>query len=566
VTDPLREALEQALGDTYAIERELAGGGMSRVFVATDRALNRAVVIKVLPPDLAADVKRERFKREIQVAAQLHHPHIVPLLTAGEHGDLLYYTMPYIEGESLGAAIARRGRLPTRDVVRIMADVAEVLAYAHARGVIHRDIKPGNILMQGTHALVTDFGVAKALSAALPTGVGTTAGLVLGTPAYMAPEQLAGDPAADHRMDLYALGLVAYEALTGASPFAGPSPRETMANQLTRVPPPVHTINPEVPPALARLISRCLQKDPALRPPSAAALLAELEALPPSVTRSPRARLASVALGAIAVATLGVSAVLLIRTAGGGGRNGAASALAPAGQSPVEVETAPDTVFVREPVQLSREDSLAIARALAPRRQELERLGASVEVLESLRVEMERAVADSVRRLMAMLRERGVAPGRQGPRPGPGGDAPRAADAPAAGPGPPRSRPVVVLMHYGTPASTDLARALDAARDSMARALRAEGRYEVVDLDSLAAGLAGMELAARLRSATQVLARFQSQGDSVVLRVTLRPPGWPITQRTVDLSSAPAPHSDPLATLNPLIARLREALRRATSS
>src|SRR5215216_3909485 len=196
------EHLQEALGTNYQLDRELTGGGMSRVFVAIDRVLGRKVVVKVLPPELAAGVNRERFRREIQVAAQLQHPHIVPLLSAGEQGDLLWYTMPYIEGESLRAALEGKKHFMAREVMRILHDIVDALAFAHARGVIHRDIKPANILTQGTHALVADFGVAKALSAAMPhTGV-TTTGIAIGTPAYMAPEQLAGDPNADHRMDI----------------------------------------------------------------------------------------------------------------------------------------------------------------------------------------------------------------------------------------------------------------------------------------------------------------------------------------------------------------------------
>jgi serine/threonine protein kinase len=160
--------LQEALGANYQLDRELTGGGMSRVFVAVDRVLGRKVVVKVLPPELAAGVNRERFRREIQVAAQLQHPHIVPLLSAGEQGDLLWYTMPFIDGESLRAALERKKQFTPREVIRILHDVIDALAFAHQRGVIHRDIKPANILTQGSHALVTDFGVAKALSAALP--------------------------------------------------------------------------------------------------------------------------------------------------------------------------------------------------------------------------------------------------------------------------------------------------------------------------------------------------------------------------------------------------------------
>jgi serine/threonine-protein kinase len=289
--DHFRDALEAALTPAYALGRELGGGGMSRVFLAEERALGRTVVVKVLPPDLAAGVNRERFRREIQLAARLQHPHIVPLLAAGEVEGSLYYTMPYIEGESVRAALARRRRFSVRDVVRVLHDVVDALAYAHARGIVHRDVKPGNVLLQGAHALVTDFGVAKALSAAraghgtgsagdpLLTGTGATStGLAIGTPAYMAPEQLAADPAADHRVDLYAAGLLAYELCTGASPFVADSPRATLAAQLTRMPEPLHQLRPDVPPALSDVIMRCLAKEPGDRPPTAEALLADLEA------------------------------------------------------------------------------------------------------------------------------------------------------------------------------------------------------------------------------------------------------------------------------------------------
>lgn len=281
MTDDLQNRLQTALGDGYLIERELGGAGMSRVFAATEQALQRRVVVKVLPPDLAAGVNHERFRREIQVAAQLQHPHIVPLLAAGESAGLLWFTMPFIEGESLRAAIARRGRFGSREVIRILHDVTDALSYAHARGVVHRDIKPGNILTSGMHAMVTDFGVAKALSASTPTASGgTTTGMAIGTPAYMAPEQLAADPAADHRMDIYAVGLLGYELLTGKSPFSGTSPQATLAAQLTQMPEAPSRSLPDVPEGLSNIIMQCLEKDANKRPPSATALLAELDALP----------------------------------------------------------------------------------------------------------------------------------------------------------------------------------------------------------------------------------------------------------------------------------------------
>jgi serine/threonine-protein kinase len=273
--------LQRALDGEFLLERELGGAGMSRVFVATERALQRRVVVKVLPPELAAGVNVARFRREIQLAAQLQHPHIVPLLAAGDDDGLLWFSMPYIEGESLRGTLNKAARLAPRDVVRILHDVVDALAYAHERGVVHRDIKPDNILTSGMHALVTDFGVAKALSASIPVHGGTTTGMAIGTPAYMAPEQLAADPAADHRVYIYGVGLLAYELLTGSAPFAGTSPQATLAAQLTQMPAAPHLSSADIPEPLSRLIMHCLEKDANNRPPSARLLLAELEALPP---------------------------------------------------------------------------------------------------------------------------------------------------------------------------------------------------------------------------------------------------------------------------------------------
>ena len=278
-SDPFRDHVAAALAPAYTLEREITGGGMSRVFVAQELALGRRVVVKVLPPDLAAGVNRERFRREIQLAAQLQHPHIVPLLSAGEQGDLLWYTMPYVEGESLKGLLRARGRLSVRETMRVLHDVVDALAYAHGRGVVHRDIKPANILTHGSHALVADFGVAKALSAAMPHSGTTSTGIAIGTPAYMAPEQLAADPAADHRVDLYAVGLLAYELLTGDQPFTGPSPQATMAAQLTRMPAPLTECCPDVPADLSALVMQCLAKSPDERPASAEALLDQLDGL-----------------------------------------------------------------------------------------------------------------------------------------------------------------------------------------------------------------------------------------------------------------------------------------------
>ncbi len=206
MTDRFHDQVQEAIAPAYTVDRELKGGGMSRVFVAVEQALGRTVVVKVLRPDRAADVNRERFRREIMLVAKLQHPHIVPVLSAGERGDLLWYTMPFVEGESLREAILRRGQSPCANVVRVLHDILDALAYANARGVVHREIKPGNILTHGAHALVTDFGVAKAFSASMPHSGTTSAGMAIGTPAYMAPEQLAADPSADHRVDLMPWG------------------------------------------------------------------------------------------------------------------------------------------------------------------------------------------------------------------------------------------------------------------------------------------------------------------------------------------------------------------------
>ncbi|MBA3466300.1 MAG: protein kinase, partial [Gemmatimonadaceae bacterium] len=271
--------MQEIFGPGCTIERELGGGGMSRVFLARDVALDRAIVVKVLPPDLAHAVSVDRFKREIQLAARLQHPHIVPVLTAASAGDILYYTMPFVDGESVGARISRVGALPVADSISILRDAARALAYAHRRGVVHRDIKPDNILLSEDSALVADFGIAKAVTAAAGSGQGlTTVGVSVGTPAYMAPEQSVGDITVDHRADIYALGAVAYEMLTGHHPFAGRTPQQMMAAHVMETPQPLATRAPSIPAGLAKAVMQCLEKDPPKRPQSAEALLLLLEA------------------------------------------------------------------------------------------------------------------------------------------------------------------------------------------------------------------------------------------------------------------------------------------------
>jgi serine/threonine-protein kinase len=254
---------------------------MSRVFLALERALSRKVVVKVLLPELAAGVNVERFRREIQLAAQLQHPHIVPLLAAGEADGLPYFIMPFVTGESLRKRLAREGELPIAETVRILRDVVSALAYAHACGVVHRDVKPDNVLLSGGVAVVTDFGVAKAVSASSNSGETglTSLGVALGTPAYMAPEQATANPQTDHRADIYALGVVAYELLTGSQPFAGRSPQAVLAAHVVEEPEPVERRRPAVPPMLAALVKDCLAKRPAERPQTAVHVMHVLDAI-----------------------------------------------------------------------------------------------------------------------------------------------------------------------------------------------------------------------------------------------------------------------------------------------
>ncbi|HET9464804.1 MAG TPA: serine/threonine-protein kinase [Gemmatimonadales bacterium] len=277
----LQEQLQLALRDAYVLERELGGGGMSRVFLALELALGRKVVVKVLLPELAAGVNVERFRREIQLAAQLQHPHIVPLLAAGEADGLPYFIMPFVTGESLRKRLAREGELPIAETVRILRDVVSALAYAHACGVVHRDVKPDNVLLSGGVAVVTDFGVAKAVSASSNSGETglTSLGVALGTPAYMAPEQATANPQTDHRADIYALGVVAYELLTGSQPFAGRSPQAVLAAHVVEEPEPVERRRPAVPPMLAALVKDCLAKRPAERPQTAVHVMHVLDAI-----------------------------------------------------------------------------------------------------------------------------------------------------------------------------------------------------------------------------------------------------------------------------------------------
>ena len=281
-----RAQLEVSLGNAYTLERELGGGGMSRVFLAEERALGRKVVVKVLSTDLAAGISGERFSREIRVAARLQQANIVPLMSTGEADGVPYYTMPYVEGQSLRQRLAANGALPVAEAVNVLRDIARALAYAHERGIVHRDIKPENVLLSGDAAVVTDFGIAKALDAAkrgepksaeLAETTLTVVGSTVGTPTYMAPEQALADPNTDHRADLYAFGCVAYELLAGRPPFVNKSPQSLLAAHVHEAPAPVESLRTETPPQLVALVRRCLAKNPDARPQSAREILQFLD-------------------------------------------------------------------------------------------------------------------------------------------------------------------------------------------------------------------------------------------------------------------------------------------------
>jgi eukaryotic-like serine/threonine-protein kinase len=315
-----------ALSDRYVVEGEIGHGGMATVYRARDLKQNRLVAIKVLRPELAQAIGGDRFTREIMIASQLQSPHILPLLDSGEVDGLLFYVMPLVDGESLRDLLARDGALPPSEAMRLLREIVDGLAHAHRRGVLHRDIKPDNVMIAERHALLMDFGVAKALAEGRPSAGSdgpdpyitlTEVGISLGTPAYMAPEQAVADPNIDHRADIYAIGVMAYEMLTGAPPFTG-TPQSVIAAHITRTPATIAAVQPDVPTALAAIVMRCLAKDPADRYQSADELLQTIEGLgtpgggtaayaPAPATRRRRAAMIGAGvLAAVAVAFVGM--------------------------------------------------------------------------------------------------------------------------------------------------------------------------------------------------------------------------------------------------------------------
>ncbi len=277
---PLADRLAGALAESYTLESEVGRGGMGVVYSARDLKLKRRVAIKVLPPELAfREEIRTRFLREAETAARLSHPNIVPIHAVGEAEGLVYFVMGFVDGESLAARLRRRERLPPEEVRRIMKETADALGLAHAMGVIHRDIKPDNILLEGTRrrTMVTDFGIAKALSGGSGTGTLTGTGVVIGTPTYMSPEQAAGEREIDSRSDIYSLGLVAFEMLVGDPPFQAANVPGILMKQITEPAPEIQGLRPDCPDDLANTIMRCLEKNPDDRWPTADALRRALE-------------------------------------------------------------------------------------------------------------------------------------------------------------------------------------------------------------------------------------------------------------------------------------------------
>src|SRR6058998_2318980 len=283
----LLDSLRQALADRYALERELGRGGMATVLLAQDVKHRRPVAIKVLHAELAAALGAERFLREIEIAARLQHPHILPLYDSGSAGGQLYYVMPYVEGESLRDRLSREKQLSLEDALRIATEVAGALAYAHSRGIVHRDIKPENVMLSGGTAVVADFGIARAVTAAGAARHLTETGTIIGTPAYMSPEQATGSEEIDGRSDQYSLACVVYEMLVGEPPFTGPTAQAVLARHSLDMVSPPSIVRSTIPDAVEGAVLRALAKVPADRYPTTA-LFAEALNMPSAATGAHR--------------------------------------------------------------------------------------------------------------------------------------------------------------------------------------------------------------------------------------------------------------------------------------
>ena len=337
------ERVQSALAPRYLVERELGAGGMAVVYLADDPRHGRPVAVKVLRSELAAALGPERFLQEIRIAARLRHPHIVPLYDSGEADGLLYYVMPYVEGESLRDRLRRERQLPVDEALGIAREVADALTYAHERELIHRDIKPENILLEGGHALVADFGIARAVGSAANTQLTTATGLAIGTPAYMSPEQASGDSALDARSDVYALGCVLYEMLAGQPPFTGPTVESVVHQHLAAQPPPIRTVRPGVTPTLERAITCALAKAPADRHRTADQFVASLTTPGEPEAERHRTPRPALVLGGIALA----AAALAIAVVWNSRRDAA-------------------PILIGAASQLTAEDGLEIGPAISP--------------------------------------------------------------------------------------------------------------------------------------------------------------------------------------------------------
>jgi TolB-like protein len=336
------ERLAAALSGSYRIEREVGVGGMATVYLAHDLKHDRQVALKILRPELTAAMGTDRFPREIHIIAQMQHPHILPLYDSGAVDGFLYYVMPFVDGESLRAKLARSGPLPINEAVRMLQEITDALSYAHARGIVHRDIKPDNVMLSGRHAAVTDFGVAKAVTAAGGDKL-TTVGIAVGTPQYMAPEQAMAEANIDHRVDLYAVGVMGYEMLTGHPVFEATTAQGILSAHVLEQPKDVREWRANVPPLLAEALLKCLAKNPADRWQSADELLAQLELIAttpsggvtPTTTRpyqaakpkpepvpAPKPSRKGLLAAVIAVVVLGGAGAAALLLKGGGGSHG----------------------------------------------------------------------------------------------------------------------------------------------------------------------------------------------------------------------------------------------------
>jgi serine/threonine-protein kinase len=443
-----QQHVKDTLGRDYTFERELPGGGMSSVFIAIGRTTSRKVVIKFLSRELIAELDRFHFRHEILAAAQLEHPHILPVVSTGEHKDLVWYAMPFIAGQSLRSVVARHRPMPVSDVLRVLYHVAEALDYAHGEGVIHRDINPANVLQSGTHTLVTDFGVAKALIASVPESAVTR----IGTPAYMAPEQLAGDPAADHRIDIYAVGLLASELLTGRSRFAETTPSTTRDAGWSQEPQPLPDLL-DIPQSLSELIMRCLSREPDERPATARELLNALDeissaeaavpaapeptleptiepmvepalepmSLPPreptpertAANQTPLFGLASprrngkkmLAGGLVLILPIAAGAILLSRRSGTESSGDTVSpAAVPTRVESAALDTSPEGVETRKKVSAHQRGSRSRADSIQKARAEFAKLAAQKDSLRAESARRAAALSDSLRRAEETMR------------------------------------------------------------------------------------------------------------------------------------------------------------------